>query len=58
MNEPEIYCEDCGWEGMANGLECSDEDMLSRRPTKECRFIYCPSCHGTDISDIEEENDD
>ena len=49
MDEFEIECNYCFWQGYVSDLESKTDDLEDKK------FIYCPDCGGSDISDIETE---
>ena len=55
FDEPEIECEDCGWQGDISELHCSDEDDKSRKPVSEISFNLCPDCGSANIVDYDDE---
>ena len=44
MEEPEVQCNECGWQG--DSMDLVDKDDSS--------FIYCPDCGSNNIEDYEE----
>ena len=48
MEDPEIQCNYCGWQGDSSELESKTEKLDDRV------FIYCPDCGSNDIEDYEE----
>jgi len=49
MNEePEMQCNECGWQGDSSELVSKTDDLKDRD------FNYCPDCGSDDIEDCEE----
>lgn len=55
MNEPEVECEKCGWQGFVSELECGDEDWESGKLVADIGWNRCPICGSADVHDIDEE---
>ena len=51
---PEVECDDCGWQGSASELNCSEEDYKSDKKIGEIQFNLCPSCGSNNITEIED----
>ena len=54
--EPEVECEDCGWQGHSLELLCSEEDENSNN--QNVKFNHCPDCNETNIVDCEIDEED
>ena len=51
MDEYEVECLDCGWQGYALDLVSKTDGDV------DTDFNYCPDCLSGDIQDIENEED-
>ena len=47
MDDYELECNNCGWQGYWTELVSLTED------TKDTNFSFCPDCASDDIEDIE-----
>lgn len=49
MDEYEIQCNNCDWQGVAFDLESATASVDDKK------YIYCPDCGSDDIEDIDED---
>lgn len=52
MNDFDVECNDCGWQGYEMSLESKTESL------DDNNYCCCPECGSDDVSDLSGDDDD